>query len=223
MKTAYLKTAVFAIISLVFLAACSEEKEYVGPSTTNETVITIPFFVENDNREMPTALDDLIYENRLHNPVTAPDGRQLTWAEFGTVQGKAEAICRENGVEVALSLSGLIPNGVYTIWNVVFEAPGMDPTDPILGLDGLGAAGKGDGSDNAFVASATGEAQITMLSPGGDLSMLSNIPMGQCPLTDNFEWHVVGAYHMDGQTYGGDLGPVGTGVEQFGFIFKNSN
>ncbi|PHN07460.1 hypothetical protein [Flavilitoribacter nigricans] len=223
MKTSFFKSAVFAVLSLVILSACSDKDEYVGPTETNDSVITIPFFVRNDANEMPSSATDLIYESRLKNPVNAPDGHQLTWGEFSTVSGVAEAICRENGIEVQLSLSGLIPNGVYTIWNVLFEAPGMDPTDPILGLDALGAAGKGDGSDSKFVASATGEAQITIHSPGGDLSMVSNITIGNCPLTDNFEWHVVGAYHIDGQTYGPDLGPIGTGVEQFGFIFKNQN
>jgi hypothetical protein len=31
---------------------------------------------------------------------------------------------------------------------------------------------------------------------------------------------VVGAYHIDGQSHGASLGPDGTAVEQFGFIFK---
>ena len=33
---------------------------------------------------------------------------------------------------------------------------------------------------------------------------------------------VVGAYHLDGQTHGATLGPDGTAVEQFGFIFKRT-
>jgi len=32
--------------------------------------------------------------------------------------------------------------------------------------------------------------------------------------------HVVGAYHIDGQSHGASIGPDGTAVEQFGFIFK---
>jgi hypothetical protein len=44
--------------------------------------------------------------------------------------------------------------------------------------------------------------------------------IGACALTDEFEWHVVGAYHIDGQSHGPSLGPDGTAVEQFGFIFK---
>lgn len=223
MKITLLTSKFLALVILFAFSACSDKEEYIGPSVTNESVFTLPFFVLNDAGQMPSSENELVYESRLKNPVIAPDGHQLTWGEFGTVTGKAEAICRDNGVEVQLSLSGLIPNGVYTMWDVIFEAPGVDPADPILGIDGLGASGKGDGTDNFFVASPTGTAQITMLSPGGDLSMISNVSMGKCPLTDNFEWHVVGAYHMDGNTYGPDLGPIGTSVEQFGFIFQNLN
>ena len=118
-------------------------------------------------------------------------------------------------------MSGLIPDGVYTIWNVVFDSPGMDPAQEMLGIDGVGAAGIGDGSDNSLVASSEGKAEITITSPGGTLSMMGT--MGNCPLTDNFEWHVVGSYHMDGKTYGPDLGPDGTVAEQFAFVFLREN
>ncbi len=91
----------------------------------------------------------------------------------------------------------------------------------MFNITGIGAAGKGDGSDNTFVAGPDGTAEITTISPGGALSMFGEI--GNCGLTDQFEWHVVAAYHIDGKTYGADLGPDGTVVEQFGFIFTRDN
>lgn len=221
MKTNLLKISFFAILLALVFTSCSEDKEVEGPSTVNETVVAVPFFVVNENGEMPSAPDQKLYELRQKNPITAPNGRQITWADFAMVSGKAEVQCKENGVEYTLTLAGLIPNGVYTIWDVIFQDPGMDPTDPMLGLDGLGAAGKGDGSDNAFTASATGTASITIFSPAGALSMVNNEQRGACPLTDNFEWHIVGAYHLDNKTHGPSLGPDGTAVEQFGFIFKS--
>lgn len=223
MKTNLLKSALLSLFAIALLSSCSEEDNYVGPSTSTDAIITVPFFALNAAGETPSDPTDLVYEIRKQNPVIAPDGHQLTFAEFSSVRGRADIQCQTNAVEVELSLTGLIPNGVYTIWNVVFDDPGMDPTDPMLGLDGLGAAGKGDGSDNAFTASATGKATITVRSPGGNLSMVQNTPMGDCPLTENFEWHVVGAYHIDGKTHGSNLGPDGTAIEQFGFIFKNAN
>ena len=221
MKASFFKASVFAVTVAALLTNCTnDDDDFTGPSAINDTAITVPFFTINENGQIPTAADELIYEIRKQEPVLAPDGHHLTWGEFSTVKGKAEVKCKGNGVEATLELSGLIPNGVYTIWNVVFDAPGVDPTDPMLGLEGMGAAGIGDGSDNAFTASNQGTASITIFSPGGPLSVVSNTNLGNCPLTENFEWHIVGGYHMDGQTHGPVLGPDGTAIEQFGFIFK---
>ena len=59
---------------------------------------------------------------------------------------------------------------------------------------------------------------MSAITEAGPLSAMGSI--GACAPTDQFEWHVVGAYHIDGQSHGAVLGPDGTAVEQFGFIFK---
>ena len=67
------------------------------------------------------------------------------------------------------------------------------------------------------------------MDPVTEALTASKIPVGQWGkalfgfLTDNFEWHLVGAYHIDGRVYGPDLGPDGTVAEQFGFIHRNGN
>jgi len=221
MKTHVVKFSLFLAFALFTLASCSEDDEFNGPAAQNNTPVTVPFFVLNEAGQMPSAPDQLIYEIRTNAPITTPDGQHMTWGEFSTVQGVADVQCKENGIQVLLELTGLIPNGVYTLWDAVFDAGGLDPTSSTIGVDGLGAAGTGDGSDNAFIASATGMANISLTSTAGALSMRSNTDLGACPLTDNFEWHIVGAYHMDNNTYGPLLGPDGTVVEQFGFVFKN--
>jgi len=223
------KLIVTLFVSVLFFASCSKDDDNntdnavptpeLIASEASTSVVAVPFFVRNENQEMPSSPDDLLYEVRQNNPLIAPDGHQLTWGEFSNLQGDIDVECYDNGTKVTLNMKGLIPYGQYTIWNAVFDAPGLDPTDAMLGVDGLGAAGKGDGSDNAFVASAMGEGSITLTSPGGDLSMIGSI--GNCPLKEEFEWHVVGAYHMDGRAYGGDLGPDLTVAEHFGFIFKS--
>lgn len=38
---------------------------------------------------------------------------------------------------------------------------------------------------------------------------------------EEFEWHLVGLYHIDSKTYGPVRGPEGTHAEQFAFIFKD--
>ena len=153
---------------------------------------------------------------RQGNPVVAPDGHHLTLAEFDAPQGRASVKCVQSGTHAALKLSGLIANGVYSVWVVVFKAPGFDPT--FSNLIGLGSLGPNDGSANAFVADGGGEASISAITPGGPLSMLGAI--SSCALTGEFEFHLVAAYHIDGPTHGASLGPPGTAVEQLGFIFR---
>lgn len=221
MKNHLMKLVVVLGLVAVLFTNCTDDETQPLPSASTDAIITVPFFVVNQDGQTPSNANDKVYELRKMNPVIAPDGHQLSWAEFSSVRGTIDVQCKGNGVEYELDLSGLIPNGLYTIWDVVFQAPGMDPTHPMLGLDGLGASGKGDGSDNVVRASSTGRATITIFSTPGPLSMVSNEDLGACPLTDNFEWHVVGAYHIDDQSYGPLLGPDGEAIEQFGFIFKN--
>ena len=180
--------------------------------------MALPIFVETDARELPSAPDDELYEARLHQPVLAPDGSHVTWSEYSAVSGSIEVECTSEGTLISLDVTGLIPNGVYTIWNVTVKEPGFNPQVADMNITGIGAAGKGDGSDNVFTADADGNGAITLTSGGGDLSMFGDIE--PCSLTGEYEWHVVGTYHIDGQTYGPDLGPDGTVAEQFGFIFR---
>lgn len=220
-KFQFLKT-IMAAFALVFtLASCGDDDAAgsILPSASSSEVVTVPFFVVNESGETPSSLDDVLFEARTNAPVNAPDGHQLTWAEFSSVNGTIDLMCTTEGVEATMKLTGLVPNGVYTFWNLSFDAPGIQPTMEGMNIRGLGAAGLGDGSDNYFIASPDGKGEITMLSPGGDLSLQGD--MGACPLTENYEFHVVGAYHMDSQTYGPIIGPEGTFAEQFGFVFVN--
>ncbi|HEY2929054.1 hypothetical protein [Piscinibacter sp.] len=186
--------------------------------TRNDSIVHVPFFIVDAGGQPPTASDTLLFEVRKHNPIVAPDGHQVTLAEFNAVQGSASVKCVTQGTHVTLHLTNLIPNGIYTIWNLVFKAPGFDPS--FSNLIGLGALGSPDGAQNSFRASASGEGSVSAITGAGNLSMVGSI--GACALTDEFEWHVVGAYHLDGQTHGATLGPDGTAVEQFGFIFKRT-
>jgi hypothetical protein len=183
---------------------------------TSSTVVHIPFFIQDAGGQVPFVPGTPLFEVRTHSAVVAPTGRQITLAEFAAVEGTVSVECGPRGTDVTLQLRNLIPNGVYTIWNVVFKAPGFDPT--FSNLIGLGALGSTSGTQSVFRASATGQGSITGTTAAGPLSMQGSI--GACALTDEFEWHVVGAYHIDGQSHGPSLGPDGTAVEQFGFIFK---
>jgi hypothetical protein len=215
------------LVALASVLATACDQSPVAPTTVAGTapaaitartsdIVHIPFFVQDAGGQAPSAPSTPLFEARKRNPVLGPTGRQLTLAEFAAVEGTVSVQCVAGGTQVTLQLRNLIPNGVYTIWNVVFKAPGFDPS--FANLTGLGALGSGAGTQNVFKASATGDGALTATTVAGPLSMQGSI--GGCALTDEFEWHVVGAYHIDGQSHGPSLGPDGSAVEQFGFIFK---
>lgn len=201
-----------------------------GVRTTD--IITIPFFVVDGNGAAidpaNTAPGTLLFDARAHAesgafvPVTAPDGRQVTWGEFTMVQGDITARCIPQGTQIVLHLSNLIPKGVYTVWNVTFDQTGFSVPHPLTlntSWIGVGPSGPNDGSRNTFTASASGRASISTITPAGPLGVFGEI--GGCALTDEFEWHVAGLYHMDGLSHGSDLGPIGTMAEHFAFIVKS--
>jgi len=210
-----------ALISLTIASCDNDEGEIVEiPKTVNNEVITVPFFVQNENGIMPSSNDDLLYEFRLNNPVLDREGNHMTWADFSTVNGTASVTCLEGGFEVSMELTGLVPNGVYTFWNVTFHGEGMDTNAEMLNIRGIGCIGSNDGSENYFIASGDGKGSITAFTQTpANLSMIGDIL--SCPITDEIEFHIVGAYHIDSKTWGANLGPDGTVVEQFGFIFKD--
>lgn len=154
-------------------------------------------------------------------PVIAPDGHHVTLGEYITVGGRASVKCVRSGTHTVLHLSGLLPNGVYTVWNVIPSATaGVAPP-------AVGSLGTNDGTQNTFHASASGEGQISALTPEGLLSVRGIYPA--CGLdADGLsaagpsaapELHLVGAYHFDNQTYGTVPGPANLFIEQFVFVF----
>lgn len=112
--------------------------------------------------------------------------------------------------------AGLYASGVYTTWVLTFRPPGFDPL--LTNLSGVGALGTPDGTRNVFTASSRGEGDITVITRVGPLSVQGSI--GDCALMDEYEFHLVSVYQLDGKAYGPDLGRGGTAVEQFSFISK---
>jgi hypothetical protein len=184
--------------------------------TPDDGLVHIHLYVEDVHRDSAIGSGTPLYEKREHNPILAPDGHQVTLGEFDAATGRATVKCIHKGTHVVVHFSKLIPKGVYSVWVLTFKSPGFDPT--FANLVGSGALGDPDGSKSTFKASASGEGQISAIVPGGPLSSMGTI--GDCALTDEFEFHVVGIYHIDGKTYGGSPGPSGTYVEQIGFIFR---
>ena len=98
---------------------------------------------------------------------------------------------------------------LFRSWQFVFSAPNTPPA-------GVGALGPGDGSANSFRASSSGEGELTVVTPGGNLGIFGSIHA--CAL-DEFEVHYLAAYHIDGMTHGRFPGPDGTVAEDAGIRF----
>ncbi len=58
-----------------------------------------------------------------YHPLLAPDGHQLTRAEWATAAGTATITCEEGGTRYDLEFTDLIPDGVYTIWHFPTTEP----------------------------------------------------------------------------------------------------
>lgn len=110
-----------------------------------------------------------------------PEG--MTEEQWMQASGDARVVSTENGqATVELQASGLVPEGLYTIWWVTPQTLGMD-------------MGPGGGTPaNEFTADSEGNASTTITVPA-----------------DNTYGMIVVAYHADDQTHGevpGEMGEV---------------
>lgn len=186
-----------------------------APLKVNLTNVYI--HVEDANGQPPVGDATLLFDNRGHTPVLAPDGHQVTLGEYSMAKGWADIKCINKGTHVVVHAQGLIPNGVYTIWTLVFKSPGFDGT--FANLIGNGALGAPDGSENAFTASPDGTASFSIIMPAENLSIFGSV--GNC-LGSSYEVHLVAAYHSDNMTHGSSPGAPTTWVVQFGYLLYGS-
>lgn len=203
----------------------------------NTVVDHVPFFVVDEvgnsgpfDNPITPLYDMLTYEERTDAgedpiPVLAPNGSHVTWDEFSAVTGKAEVVCVEEGTRTTLHLDGLIPNGLYTVWNLVLKKPGFSGTleSVMATLVGDNPIGLNDGTQSEFRASPTGHGYVSAITPAGSMLRVPDAEtrgIKACAL-DEFDYHLLGAYHLDDQTHGEYVGPPGTAVTQFGFQFRN--
>lgn len=190
---------------------------------------------------------DPLVERREGNPVddgTDEENRdgthQLRWGEFRAVNGHVMLDCRGEGTDVRLKATGLIPNGLYTLWVIVFESPGFDFGSRDIfpfGADGTaaenviaaGALGhlqedveQGEAITNNVFEARGSHGELSANQPGGKLTLHPLLPTEVKDwLLNEFEVHIVGDFHLDGRTYdNGGPGPAGHHIEHFGAVFK---
>ena len=108
--------------------------------------------LKNANGDMPVDDAELIYaRNAFEEPIgelhaiEAPDGHHLTLGEWRQAKGTATASCDGEITEYTLIFSGLVPNGVYTVWHLLLDK--RKESDQSVSIDneltGMGALGVG--------------------------------------------------------------------------------
>ncbi len=137
-----------------------------------------------------------------HNPFDPaavgphPKGEPLgmTLGEWLKHQGTGTYRCTNGAGTLEASFSGLVPNGVYTMWHAFIALP---PTTPFSGTLDL-PLGARDGSESIFTADENGSASfVHSFQPCLEMSDVWTTSM----LAIN--------YHSDGKTYGADPGEFG--------------
>lgn len=125
-----------------------------------------------------------------------PKGPQLplTLGEWFGATGKGTYSCADGVAEIEVAFSGLVPDGVYTMWHWFNADP---PTEPFKeGFDI--PVGSRDGSDSIFTADSKGNAEFKR-------------SMKPClQLTgEHLMAGLAAAWHSDGNTYGPHVGDLG--------------
>lgn len=138
-------------------------------------------------------------------PVIAPTTQQVTFGEWETATGSVTLTCLEGGgTRFNVNLAGLIPNGVYTIWQFPVGAGGALASHPPADIN------------NVFVASATGAVSAAVVATAGDMTFFGSAASCQIPVPLQGQIdggiYMVLVYHTDNMSWGAGPGPEETGA-----------
>jgi hypothetical protein len=128
-----------------------------------------------------------------NGPYQKGSALNVTLGEWLAATGTGSYQCIDGQGEIALEFSGLVPNGVYTLWYVFSPNP---PATPFMSLDlPLGAR---DGSQSLISVNSDGTASYkAAVTPCLQMSGIQAATL------------VALAYHSDGKTYGSFPGDFG--------------
>ena len=96
--------------------------------TRTDDITHLSLFIRDVNGLTPTTPGTQLYEVRQHNPILAPDGHQVTLAEFTAVEGDKSVKCVAEGTHVVLHLRQA------TVTDQLRTGDGADPPMPSLRL-----------------------------------------------------------------------------------------
>jgi hypothetical protein len=133
------------------------------------------------------------FNTAANGPYQKGNALDITLGEWLAATGTGSYQCVDDQGEIALEFSGLVPNGVYTLWYVFSPTP---PATPFMSLDlPLGAR---DGSQSVLSVNADGTASYkATVTPCLQMSGIQAATL------------IALAYHSDGKTYGSFPGDFG--------------
>ncbi len=132
-------------------------------------------------------------------PILAPDGHQVTLREWVRGFGEVDINCIGMGTKYKMRFQGLVPNGVYTVWQFTDLGNGRLATHP-------------SGEDNStFQASPDGDAVLSAVATPGPMTLVGVTP--QCSLTDLQREFFIVLYHIDNRPGCGPSPTCGGGTD----------
>lgn len=141
-------------------------------------------------------------------PLTAPDGEQLTAADYVTASGEVTVTCVEGGTRYDFTFDHLIPNGVYTIWH-------------FPGTGGGGLASHPGDTHNVFTASTSGTTEFSVTGEAGPMTLFGMVEECTLPVPsaagDELGQLFVLVYHKDNRDWGDFPGPEDTQTGHLAF------
>lgn len=129
----------------------------------------------------------------------------LTLGDWFGADGTVTYTCVDGAGTMDVELTGLVPNGVYTMWHFFMAMP---PTRPFIGTYDL-PVGDRNGTQSVFHADRSGRASFRReFQPCLQLS------------GEHLAAGLAVAWHSDGETWGVEPGPFGTGthVQLYAFL-----
>ena len=168
--------------------------------------------VRNAAGNVPTGASEELYAVNVFSdqalvPILDANGLPVTRGQWDNAEGVAEIYCDGETTYFEFEFSGLLPNGVYTLW-----VGTMNGTQ----ITGTGAMGDRSGSDNVLDVDGAGNGSISIVMEAGSLSVSGSIP--SCVLTSHVDVVLILDYHIDGMTYGSSPGPDFTEVGHLLFL-----
>ncbi len=178
-------------------AGMPEQDVFVERTPGSDEVVRVT--AETADMDAPLFLSSVA---QPHDPFDAtnigpfPKGTPLgmTLGTWLGASGSGRYVCEGGEGHINVTFSGLVPDGVYTMWHF-FMTP--TPTEPFIGTFDL-PVGALDGSQSVFTADADGNAVF-------ERTLASCLQLTGSQLASGLALN----WHSDGQTYGplpGDFG-----------------